>query len=159
INIAQTKPEMLDRADYNFLTGGGSNVPGKTWVIDKEASGHLGVGPAEKSVPEWYTAAPNEKKDLGFYDDEMTFTLSNNLAYTYVNNADTFANGANASGINGGGPGDDRAVSYTPSTGMKWSITEEGGKQFLSISGGGFIAYYTGMSKYEILTLNDTELY
>ncbi|WP_407427507.1 PKD domain-containing protein [Arcticibacter sp.] len=159
INIAQTRPEMLDRPDYNFLTGGGSNVPGKTWVIDKEASGHLGVGPAEKSVPEWYTAAPNEKKDLGFYDDEMTFTLSNNLAYTYVNNGDTFANGANAAGINGGGPGDDRPVAYAPPAGMKWSITEEGGKQFLSISGGGFIAYYTGMSKYEILALSDTELY
>jgi len=159
INIAQTKPEMLDRPDYNFLTGGGSNIAGKTWVIEKDVSGHLGVGPATSSTPEWYTAGPNEKKDLGFYDDEMTFTLSNNLAYTYMNNGDTFANGANAAGINGGGPGDDRAVTYTPPTGMKWSITEEGGKEFLSISGGGFIAYYTGMSKYEILTLNETELY
>lgn len=159
INIAQTKPEMLDRADYNFLTGGGSNIAGKTWVIEKDFPGHLGVGPATSSTPEWYTAGPNEKKDLGFYDDEMTFTLSSNLAYSYVNNGDTFANGANAAGINGGGPGDDRPVAYTPPTGMKWSITEEGGKQFLSISGGGFIAYYTGMSKYEILTLNETELY
>lgn len=159
ITIAQTKPEMLDRPDYNFLTGGGANVAGKTWVIEKDYPGHLGVGPATSSTPEWYTAGPNEKKDLGFYDDEMTFTLSNNLAYTYVNNGDTFANGANAAGINGGGPGDDRPVAYTPPAGMKWSISEEGGKQFLNISNGGFIAYYTGVSKYEILALSENELY
>ncbi|MGV3705576.1 MAG: PKD domain-containing protein [Arcticibacter sp.] len=159
LKIAQTKPEMLDRPDYNFLTGGGSNIAGKTWVIEKDFPGHLGVGPASSSTPEWYTAGPNEKKDLGFYDDEMTFTLSNNLAYTYVNNGTTFANGANAAGLDGGGAGDDRTVAYTPPANMKWSISEEGGKQYLSISGGGFIAYYTGMSKYEILKLNETELY
>lgn len=158
VTIATTKPEMLNRPDYNFLTGGGSNVAGKTWVIEKAVSGHLGVGPATSQVSEWYNAAPNEKAAEGFYDDEMVFTLSNNLKYTYINHGGTFANGANAAGI-GGATGGDVTVNYTPPTNLSWSITEEGDKKYLTISNNGFIAYYTGVSKYQILTLTENEMY
>ncbi|MDT3401962.1 PKD domain-containing protein [Mucilaginibacter terrae] len=158
VTIATTKPEMLNRPDYNFLTGGGSNVAGKTWVIEKAVSGHLGVGPATSQTAEWYNAAPNEKASEGFYDDEMVFTLSNNLKYTYINHGNTFANGANAAGI-GGATGGDVTVNYTPPTNLSWSITEEGDKKYLTISNNGFIAYYTGVSKYQILTLSENEMY
>lgn len=158
IKIAQTKPEMLNRPDYNFLTGGGANIAGKTWVIEKGIGGHLGVGPTTSSTPEYYQAGANEKASEGFYDDEMVFTLSNNLKYTYINHGSSFANGANAAGI-GGAAGGDVTVNYTPPTNLSWSISDEGGKKFLTISNGGFIAYYTGVSKYEILTLSENEMY
>lgn len=158
VHIAQTKPEMLNRADYNLLTGGGTALNGKTWVIDKESPGHMGVGPADSPTPNWWTAAANEKADQGLYDDEMTFNLNNNFQYTYANHGNTFVNGANAAGL-GGNPGSDYTLSYTPPTNLKWSITEQNGKKFLTISNGGFIGYYTGASKYEIITLAENELY
>jgi hypothetical protein len=156
--IANTNPTMLNREDYNFLTGGVNQLEGKTWVIDKNASGHLGIGPIGGTTPEWYTAAPNEKASEGYYDDEMTFVLGNTLSYTYKNNGTTFANGDNAPGI-GGTKGSDQTVNYTPPTNLTWSISEEGDKKFLIISNGGFIGYYTGVSKYEILSLTENEMY
>ncbi len=158
IKIAKTNPAMLDREDYNLLTGGGSALNGKTWVIDRETGGHMGVGPIEGKEPEWWKAGPNDKKDEGMYDDEMTFNLNNNFAYTYNNHGSSFVNGDNAPAL-GGVKGADYTMAYTPPANLTWSVTTEGEKNFLTISNGGFIAYYTGVSKYEILNLSENELY
>ncbi|WP_192821817.1 PKD domain-containing protein [Rufibacter sp. LB8] len=158
VPIAATNPAMLNREDYNFLTGGISNLQGKTWVIDRENGGHLALGPITSSTPEWYSAGPNEKASEGYYDDEMVFNLNNNLAYTYDNKGTTFTHGASAAGL-GGVPGGDHTLVYTPPTGMQWNIVEEGDKKFLEITKNGFIGYYTGVSRYEILRLTETELY
>ncbi|GAB2547503.1 PKD domain-containing protein [Rufibacter soli] len=159
VTIANTNPTMLNREDYNFLTGGANQLEGKTWVIDKEASGHLGIGPITGTTPEWYTAAPNEKASEGYYDDEMIFKLGNTLSYTYKNNGTTFANGDNAAGIGGTNGGGDKTVNYTPPTNLTWSILDENGKKYLILSNGGFIGYYTGVSRYEILKLTADEMY
>jgi hypothetical protein len=158
LTIANTNPAMLDREDYNFLTGGGSSANGKTWVIDKDFPGHMGVGPAGASTPEWWQAPSNDKAGEGLYDDEMTFNLNNNFAYTYNNNGNTFVNGSNAAGL-GGTAGNDYTLAYTPPSNLTWSIAEEDGKSYLTISNGGFIGYYTGVSKYQILALSENELY
>jgi hypothetical protein len=158
VRIANSRFDMLNRPDFNSLTGGASNTAGKTWVIDKASTGHLGVGPATSDFPEWYQAGPNEKASEGFYDDEMTFTLANNLKYTYANNGSSFANGANAAGL-GGTTGGDVTLNYTPPTNLTWIITDEGTKKFLTISGNGFIAYYTGVNKYQILSITDDEMW
>ncbi|PVY41710.1 PKD domain-containing protein [Pontibacter virosus] len=159
INIAQTNVSMLDREDYNTLTGGGaSNADGKTWVIDRTQPGHMGVGPAEETSPIWWSAPPNDKASEGLYDDEMTFNL-NGFAYTYQNNGNTFVNGANAAGLGGAVQGADYTLSHTPPANMTWSISDEGGKKFLVLSNNGFIGYYTGVSRYEILKLTENELY
>lgn len=158
ITIAQTNPAMLDIPEYNFLTGGGGNANGKTWVIDRETLGHMGVGPVDGESPIWWSAPPNDKASEGLYDDEMTFNLNNNFEYIYQNNGNTFVNGGNAPGL-GGTAGDDHTLPYTPPTGLKWSIVDEGDKKFLQISNNGFIAYYTGTSRYEILALGENELY
>jgi len=158
ITIANTNVSMLNREDYNFLTGGAANANGKTWVIDKTLAGHLGVGPIAAATPEWYQAGANEKASEGFYDDEMTFNL-NGFAYTYMNNGNTFANGANAAGIGGTKQTDDVTLPYTPPTNTTWSIVEEGGKKYLSFTNNSFLSYYTGATRYEILKLTENELY
>ncbi|GHA55198.1 PKD domain-containing protein [Pontibacter akesuensis] len=157
ITIENTNPLMLNRPDYNFLTGGADALEGKTWVVDKEAAGHLALGPVTSAAPEWYRAAPNEKAGEGLYNDEMTFNL-NGLAYTYNNKGDTFSNGANLAGL-GGTNGGDATVAYTPQQNLTWSIVDEGDQKFLIISNGGFMGYYTGVSRYEILALSENELY
>jgi hypothetical protein len=158
VKIAQTNVSMLNREDYNFLTGGAANASGKTWVVDKDTLGHLGVGPSTSGGPDWYQAAANEKATEGFYDDEMVFNL-NGFAYAYNNHGSTFANGSNAAGIGGPGGGGDITVNYTPPANLGWSITEEGTKKYLNITGNGFISYYTGVSKYEILGLSQNRMY
>jgi PKD repeat protein len=158
ITIAKTDVSMLDREDYNFLTGGADKAAGKTWVVDRHKAGHMGVGPIAAATPEWWSAPPNDKASEGFYDDEMTFNL-NGFAYTYQNNGNTFVNGSNADGLGGTKQSADYTLTYTPPTNMVWSVVEEGGKKFLVLSNKGFIAYYTGVSRYEILSLSENELY
>lgn len=158
VTIAQTNVSMLNREDYNFLTGGAANANGKTWVIEKDYAGHMGVGPIASADPIWWQAGPNEKASEGFYDDEMTFNL-NGFAYTYRNNGNTFVNGANAAGLGGTAQSADYTMNYTPPTGMVWSIVEEGGKKYLTLSQNGFLAFYTGATRYEILRLTENELY
>lgn len=162
VTIARTDPTLLDIPAYNLLTGGVDQLEGKTWVIDANTIGHMGVGPAagppaESLFPIWWQAPAQDKAGQGIYDDEMTFKLLD-FVYEFNNNGDVFANGASAGDLGGTGTGDQK-VSYTPPQGMTWSISEEGDRMFLNISKGGFFGFYTGVSKYEILKLEENELF
>lgn len=158
ITIATTNPAMLTDPAFTTLSGGLANLNGKTWVIDQTQQGHLGVGPIGSQFPEWYQAGPNEKAANGFYDDEMTFNM-NALKYTYANNGTTFANASNAPGIGGPTGSNDPTVNYTPPTNLTWLVTVINGVKYITISNNGFIAYYLGVSQYQILSLNDNEMW
>ena len=158
VTIATTNPAMLTDPAFNLLSGGLTNATGKTWVIDRTEVGHLGVGPIGSQFPDWYQAGPNEKASDGFYDDEMTFNM-NALKYTYANNGFTFANASNAAGIGGPTGGGDPSVAYTPATNLTWLVTENNGAKYITISNNGFIAYYLGVSQYQILSLTNDEMW
>ncbi len=159
ITIANTNVAMLNREDYNFLTGGADNANGKTWRVEGETKGHLGVGPITSATPEWYQAGANDKAGLGLYDDRITFNL-NGFKFTNNNNGDTFSNWEFAKDLQPSASGtSDLAVTYTPVANSTWSIVEEGSKKFLVLSSGAFIGYYTGATRYEILSLTQDELY
>lgn len=163
ITIAETNPALLDVPEFNLLTGGVDQLEGKTWVIDGERPGHMGVGPndggPDSQSPVWWQAPPLDKAGQGIYDDEMTFKLLD-FVYEHKNNGDVFVNGASAGDL-GGDPGaGDQRVEFSPDPAINnWSITEEGDKKFLNITNGGFFGFYTGVSKYEILVLEENELY
>ncbi|MGM9477578.1 PKD domain-containing protein [Pedobacter sp. GSP4] len=158
VTIAATNPAMLTDPAFTTLSGGLSNAAGFTWVIDQKSAGHLGVGPVTSQTPDWYQAGPDEKAGTGFYDDEMTFNM-NALKYTYDNKGTTFANASNAPGIGGPTGSNDPTVNYTPPTNLTWLVTENNGAKYITISGGGFISYYLGVSQYQILSLNDNEMW
>ena len=158
VNIASTNVAMLNREDYNFLTGGASAANGKTWRIEGETKGHLGVGPATGSTPEWYSAGANEKASEGLYDDRLTFNL-NGFKFTNQNNGTTFGNWEFITDLGAPAATSDVTVPYTPAANATWSILEEGAKKFLVLSTGSFIGYYTGTTRYEILSLTADELY
>ncbi|WP_347158226.1 PKD domain-containing protein [Pontibacter chitinilyticus] len=160
IHIENTDVSLLDRDDYNMLTGGADDEDGKTWVIESGVKGHLGVGDATAANPSsnWWAAGINEKAGVGVYDDEMTFKLDG-FTYTYNNHGDTYANAGYAADLGGKNGDADVTVAYTPPTDMKWSITEEGGKKYLNLSNNGFLAYYVGVSKYQILSQSEDEMY
>lgn len=161
--IASTNTSMLSDPAYTLLSGGLANPAGKVWVIDQTQSGHLGVGPstgADAMVPKWYEAAPNEKTGTGFYDDEMTFAMgATSLKYTYANNGTTYANAADAPGIGGPVGSNDVTVNYTAPTNLTWILNDLNGAKFINISNNGFIAYYLGVSSYQILSLTADEMW
>ena len=80
-------------------------ICGKEWRIANREAAHMGCGPAGTAAIEWWSAAPNDKKDFGVYDDRITFTNDNRKGgaftynagadgMTYVNKGTKWANGA-----------------------------------------------------------------
>ena len=59
----------------------------KTWRIANREVAHMGCGPAGTAATEWWSAAPNDKKNFGVYDDRITFTADNRKGGTYTYNA------------------------------------------------------------------------
>ncbi len=99
------------------LTGAGS----KTWRVDKDLSGHFGVGPWSTTsvTPEWYAATPNEKAGCCacFYSARFTFTkipASGTYTLTVASPDGAFTKtGALAGGLPGiPGSGDEACYAY-----------------------------------------------
>lgn len=62
---------MVDFGPYmQRLTGGES----KEWKFAQDVVGHLGCGPSGTDGLEWWPAQPNEKADMGLYENRFTFT-------------------------------------------------------------------------------------
>lgn len=160
VNIANTNPLMLDIPSYNMLTGGVDAANGKTWIIDKETPGHLGVGPNGGAIPgEWYSAGPFEKDNRNYYDDEMTFKLDG-FAYQHVVNDFFYANagyGSLPGAVQEPGGGDFFAP-WTPQP-STWSLTDnDDGTYRLTVTNPEFIGYYHGATAYTIVSLSNDEM-
>ncbi|NEV92700.1 glucan endo-1,3-beta-D-glucosidase [Psychroflexus sp. YR1-1] len=143
-------PELLQK-----LIGDGT----KTWRIKSSQAGHFGLGPPEGSVPtEWYSAGPNEKTGVGMYDDRYIF--SEDGTFTFITDATNDAGGTDPSGTVFGRAGliDQLGVSGGVTNGAdienlpyddfqeSWVIIGPGGVETISLTGLGFIGYYTGGS-------------
>lgn len=143
------------------LTGGSS----KTWICDKEASAHFGVGPIDTFYPDWYAATPNQR-DPEVYNDEITFTKGpiGNITMVLDNKGQTFVIGA--------------ALPYYGLTGAEgvFAINTSGSKnlvfmgatsastsanstriQFM-VPGNGLVNVGLGSNTYEILSLSETNM-
>lgn len=160
VEIAETDPTLLDIPVYNMLTGGKDTPDGKTWIVDAATAGHFGLGPNDNPAPIWYQAGANEKADAGLYDDKFTFKLDG-FSFIQETNGDVFINTAQASNFPGSFPNKgDYTAPFTAPDGLSWTVTEDAeAKQFLTISTGGFIGYYTGVSTYQIMSIKDNELF
>jgi hypothetical protein len=163
ITIANDDLTLVDIDEYKFLSGGLDAVEGKTWIVDREVKGHLGVGPSAGTWPEWYEAGPNEKADRGLYDDEFTFQLAGSKFTYNTGDAKTVYVNASYGGDFPGAPkepgGNDYIAPYTPPANQTWSLSQDNGKWYLTIGNGGFMGYYSGAAPvYEILLLTPDEL-
>ncbi len=63
-----------------------NRVAGKEWRIDYSEPAHMACGPYGGDGTGWWSAAPNEKKDFGVYDDRITFTAESNKGGTFTYN-------------------------------------------------------------------------
>ena len=71
-------------ADFRRITG-------KQWRFANKEAGHLACGPSGTAGTEWWSAAPDEKKGTGMYDDRISFTEDNAKGGTF--NYDAGADG------------------------------------------------------------------
>ncbi len=143
------------------LTGGSS----KTWLVDKNANAHFGVGGATSFSPNFYAATPNSRTPCE-YDDEVTFSkdVLNNITLAIDNKGQSFSIGASTAfyGFTGGDgcytlavvP---RKLSFMDaSTG---STAANSTRIAFTVPGNGIIAFGTGGASYEILSISATELH
>ena len=64
-------------ADFRRITG-------KEWRLANKEAAHLACGPAGTDGTGWWSAAPDEKKGFGMYDDRITFTADNRKGGTFT---------------------------------------------------------------------------
>ncbi len=163
IIIEQTDPLLLDRPIFNLLTGGVDAVEGKTWKIDAGRAGHFGVGPNTpgSNFPEFYQAQANEKAGSGMYTDRYTFFLDG-FRFNMETNGLVYLNSAQGSNFPGAfDPGvGDLSAPYEAPDNLRWSLVEPDGQlPELSITQGGFLGYFAGGRTYQIVRLEENEMF
>lgn len=144
------------------LTNGAS----KTWVTDKAAAGHFGVGPVDQFAPIWYAADPNSREACA-YDDEITFTKNpnNSINMTIDNKGTSMSIGA-ATGFYGFSGGDgcyavttggSRLLGFADATSASTPAVST--RVQFTVPGNGIINFGTGGTTYEILSLDANTLH
>ncbi|MGJ8592496.1 MAG: glycoside hydrolase family 16 protein [Aquaticitalea sp.] len=144
-------PELIET-----LVGDGD----RKWRIKSEAPGHFGLGPVGGNIPvEWYGAGPGEKAGVGMYDDRYVFESDGTFTHITNNTNDdptndpsgtvfgrnTLINELNGSGS--GNPEGDDITNYPYNDYSEtWNISAPSNVETLTLSGIGFIGYYTGGS-------------
>lgn len=142
------------------LVGDGS----KTWRMKSEVNGHFGLGPVGGQLPvEWYSAGAGEKSSTGMYDDRYIF--SSDGTFTHITNSVNDDPDPDTSGTVFGrdglidelGPHNEEPdgadiLNYPYSDySENYVLINPGGLETISISGLGFIGYYTaGNHQYQI---------
>lgn len=148
-------PNDLIEKLYGFDPANPTATTSRTWKIKASKDKHFGLGPVGGVVPaEWYGAGPDEKNGVGMYDDRFVF--SSDGTFTHITNGDVFGRdpmivndlGPNTSGsVNGADIENYAYADYTEN----YSLTAPGGVETISLTGIGFIGYYTGGDhKYQI---------
>ncbi|WP_207435400.1 PKD domain-containing protein [Sabulibacter ruber] len=148
ITIAQTNPTMLNREDYNFLTGGANQLEGKTWVFSPVGPVNFGGEPANGGN-NWWSQTLAEQNDC-FKDDEYTFSLA---GFKFENKS----KGA-MWGINNGVENQCVPQPATP-VASTWNLYEEDGKVMLSVSNSETIAWDDNEGVYEVMELSENRLH
>ncbi len=163
ITIQEDDFSLLNTKMYNAITGGFENSEGKTWVFDRTRGGHFGVGPADQTSPEWWSAEAENKAESSLYDQEFTFILDG-LKLIWKNKGKIYTNEAGKNDLATQGytsasvpPAGDWDVVFTPQDSYSFSINESDNQ--LILSKGAFMGHYVGTSEYTIQVLNNEVLY
>ena len=152
---------QIPAAILQSITGGTNKV----WITDKNADGHVGVGPTDVFTPTYYSATPNSRAAC-LYDDEITFAKDaiGNVNMTVDNKGQTFVIAAanNFYGVSGGDgcytidPGGAKKLNFMAATSA--STTDNSTRIQFYVPGNGVINFATGANNYEILTITDSTM-
>jgi hypothetical protein len=120
----------------------------RTWRIKAEGNNHFGLGPVGGNVPtEWYGAPANAKSNSGMYDDRFTFKSDLTFSHNVGADGTVFGRKVLIEQLNGPGgtaDGDDILQYPFASYNATYSFSEVNTYETITITGTGFIGYYTG---------------
>jgi hypothetical protein len=120
----------------------------RTWRIKAEGNNHFGLGPVGGNVPtEWYGAPANGKSNTGMYDDRFTFKSDLTFSHNVGADGTVFGRKVLIEQLNGPGgtaDGDDILQYPFASYNATYSFSEVNTYETITITGTGFIGYYTG---------------
>lgn len=151
-------PEDLKTKLFNFNSATPDIETSKVWRIKSDIPGHFGLGPVGGAIQaEWYGAAAGEKSATGMYDDRYIFKSDG--TFTHITNSvnddpieDTSGTifgrdpyivndlGATSAPVNGADIENYPFNDYSE----RWSLSAPAGVETISLTGNGFIGYYTG---------------
>ncbi len=163
ITIENDDMSLLNTPMYNALTGGASNLAGKTWVFDQFHDGHFGVGPIADTSPSWWSCPAEGKTNSCLYSQEFTFTQVG-VKLVWTNNGSVYSNESGRAALADLGynnsvvpPDGDFDIAYVPKAAYTFALNETA--KTITLSNGAFLGHYAGTSTYQILTLTDDVLY
>ncbi len=140
-----------------------TNDASKEWRIKFESSGHFGYGDANATTANLWSAKAYERENLGAYDDRFTFNT--NATFTHTTNGNVYGKSVPITSDLGGSQGltansDGEFENYPYANYSKtWSLSLVEGKETMTLSGIGFLGYYTGGNHaYTIISRSNTEL-
>ena len=141
-----------------------TNNASKVWVNDKDALGHVGVGPADAFSPIWYAADPNTRPAC-LYDDEITFAKAGNGVTLTVDNKgqSSFIAAAMAYyGLSGADGCYDISTAGTKNltfmNATSASTAQNSTRIQFSVPGNGIVNFATGGNTYEILSISTNSM-
>ena len=158
-----------DEEASQFLTGGAS----KSWYWAADQPGHLGLGPnnfnyepGSHTWAQWYMAAPWEKTESTLYSCELIFTADGDVMTfeQLTPSGEAFVQGIYASELGLGDEGSHpfdisgvKTVTFSPSASIA-TIDGDYRGTTMTFSDGGFMGFYAGTSKYEIIEITENIL-
>lgn len=143
-----------------------TNNASKTWITDRDAPAHFGVGPNSSFYPDWYAASPNSREACA-YDDEITFSTNGlgAISINVDNKGMSFIIGA-ATASYGLSGGDNcytittigvKPLGFSPAT--SGSGPGNSTQVQFTVPGNGIVNFATGGKTYELITATSTSLF
>ncbi len=158
ITIDQDDPSLLNNPKYTLLTGGAAGGGSKTWVLDSTRAGHFGVGPADGTWPEYWSAQPGDKANSGLYSDRYVFKLKG-FGFDHVTNGSVFVNNDQMAEFPGSYENaDDATAPFADQLDETWTLVEGETDTTIEISGKAFIGFFAGTRTYRIMSISENEL-
>ncbi len=169
IDVNEDDYSLLDREDYNNLTGGIAYEDGKQWIIDQSVAGHLGLGPADADSPIWWgISLDDDRTGCGLYSDVYTFNIYG-FEYHHHTDGRVYVNAGFSSDFPGAEDfypegSTDPAEMFAPydSYDGGWRIEDRPDGKYLIVNGAGdkaWIGFYVRANQeYKVHSLTDDRM-
>ena len=116
-----------------------AQLAGKEWRIAATEAAHMGCGPSGTDGTEWWTAKPNEKADMGMYDDRITFGKDYSYTYDPGEGGTVFVN--NGCTILGGPQKEDFMAAVDGKQESSFKLSTEGNDIYMTMPAGTYFPY------------------
>jgi hypothetical protein len=161
-NVGNDDPALCNNTTFQLLAGG-CELGKKTWRWNPNVDGFYKVLNPDNPAEVWYSA-PANGQDAELFNDSLVFSM--NGRYDLIDQGVTVINWSWYDEITGLGdkpqyndsPGSTVAYRAKLGNDFAWTVNTVEGKQYIEISNGGWMSFFNGQSKYEIVKLTEDEL-